>query len=94
VKKVCYPVHRHLGFFLIAATFVLAGCRPQAPECKQYIDCANALNAGSGDNLKPRYGEQGTCWTSSDADAQNCTNACKSALTTVRNGANPPAACQ
>lgn len=76
------------------AALVLVGCGGQSAECKKYIECANALSAGSGDALNSTYGPQGTCWTTSAAAATACTDACKAALATASSGANAPAACK
>ena len=76
------------------AALSLVACGGQSAECKKYIECANALSAGSGDALNSTYGTSGTCWTTSAATAQACTDACKSALATAKSGTNPPSACQ
>ena len=76
------------------AALSLFACGGQSPECKRYIDCSNALQPGSGDQLNTLYGPTGNCWTSSATVANNCTDQCKAALATAKGGTNPPAACQ
>jgi hypothetical protein len=56
------------------------------------IDCLNAQSAGTGDALNTTYGTSGTCWTTSAATAQTCTDYCKAYLAGV--GASAPAACK
>jgi hypothetical protein len=65
----------------------------QAPECAQYIRCANAQSSGSGDALLSTYGPSGTCWTSTSATSTACRDACVSALNSARSGSNTPSAC-
>jgi hypothetical protein len=79
----------------VAVTLLaLLGCRPQAAECKKYIDCVEALNPGSGESLKDRYGPDGTCWSTSDAQAATCSSACKTALSVAQAGTTVPDACK
>jgi hypothetical protein len=75
------------------AALSLVACGGQSAECKKYIECANAVSAGTGDALASTYGPSGTCWTTTAATATACTDACKSALSSLKAATNPPAAC-
>lgn len=75
------------------AALSLVACGGQSAECKKYIECANAVQAGSGDALASSYGPSGSCWTTSAAAATACTDACKAALSSLKAATNPPAAC-
>jgi hypothetical protein len=75
------------------------GCYPapdagtQAPVCAKYLECLDAQSAGSAESLQSSYGPSGTCWSTSTAAAQACTEACTTALGNIAQTANPPAAC-
>jgi len=74
----------------------LAGCgqTTQSAECKKMIDCANALEAGSGDGAYAEsYGAEGTCWLTFGA-AEACTKTCKSVLEGLANRSDAPATCK
>jgi hypothetical protein len=73
----------------------LTACGGQTPECKKYVDCANAVSEGAGDAVASRYGTDGTCWKASDQEAEACTRACKAAVqSVVDSDPNAPAACK
>ncbi len=65
----------------------------QRSECAEYIVCANAMSAGSGDALNASYGPNGTCWSNGSATADSCRQACISALASARSGSSAPSAC-
>jgi hypothetical protein len=81
-------------WFAIVPLLAVLGCRPQSAECKKYLECVAALDPESEKTLEARYGSEGTCWTSSDIDSVNCTNACKSGLVSVVGGGTAPDACK
>ena len=74
------------------AALSLVACGGQSAECKKMIECYNAQTSGSGDALNSTYGPSGTCWTTSAATAQTCTDACKAYLASA--GSSAPAACK
>ena len=73
---------------------LLVACGGQSPECKKYLECANAVLEGAGDSQNSRYGPQGSCWSTSVEAADACTRTCKSAVAEVVAAGNAPAACQ
>lgn len=75
---------------------VLSACGPraQSDECKKMIDCANALEAGSGDAAYgPTYGASGSCWLTSGA-SDACTDTCQTLVDRMASRPNAPAACR
>ena len=74
--------------------FVACGSTTQSAECKKMIDCANALQAGSGDGAYgENYGADGTCWLTNGA-ADACTKTCKSLLEGFASRSDAPEACK
>jgi hypothetical protein len=72
----------------------LTACYSQAPDCKKYFECAEALSPGSSAYLDPTYGETGTCWTTNAAAADACALACKQALAKALENPNAPEQCR
>lgn len=69
----------------LAALSALVACGPvQAPECAQWIECQQAIDAESGTSvaadLEVAYGDTGTCWSTTAEAAQGCSNSCENAL--------------
>jgi hypothetical protein len=82
-----------VAMFAVVA-FGCGGGGGQPMECKKYIDCLNAVSAGSGDSIKASYGEMGTCWSTGGATADTCKKACVDGLAAQAMAANAPAACK
>ena len=86
-----------MGLFVAVVTFVMLGCgggSAQPAECKKWLECLNAVSAGSGDSISASYGEQGTCWITGSTTAESCKTACVNGLADRSGQANAPAACK
>lgn len=59
----------------------------QSDECKNYIACAEAVTPGTKASLENTYGEDGTCWSTTDLAADACTAACTTAFDALKAGA-------
>ena len=67
------------------------GYSMQSQQCRSYIACYERTGGAVG-SLDSSYGPSGTCWTTSAAAAQACTNACGQALPALKS-AYPDAGC-
>jgi len=79
-------------FFALA----LCGCNgiTQSPECARYLACVDAVMDG-GSASYPSYAPNGSCWSTSQGDAEQCTAACSQGLHLLSLGAGQgKAACQ
>lgn len=86
---------RRLVLALLLAA-VLGACGPgaQSDECRKLIDCANALEAGSGDAAYgPTYGASGSCWLTRGA-SDACTDTCRTLVDRLASRPNAPAVCR
>ena len=65
---------RLFGFALL---LLLCACNSlsQSPECAQYLACVEALSPGSSANFGS-YAQNGSCWSTDQRSADNCTAAC------------------
>jgi hypothetical protein len=83
-----------LLFLSLASLASCGGPAVQSAECKKMIDCAEALQPGSGESAYgDTYGVDGTCWYSSGAAAQ-CTATCQVLLRDLAGRADAPAVCR
>lgn len=88
-----------LVFASLTALVAFVACGPvQAPECAQWIECQEAIDAESGTSvaadLEVAYGETGTCWSTTAQSAQSCSNSCQNALESLSTGYPEIDACQ
>lgn len=71
---------------LAAITFA-AGCSPpldySPAVCSRYVACFE-MTGGTKGSLDTTYGPMGSCWTTTDAAAEACEVACKTALPSLR----------
>lgn len=59
------------------ALLLLCACNAvsQSPECAQYLACIEAVRQGASVNFAS-YAEGGSCWSTDQRSADNCTEAC------------------
>lgn len=85
---------RLLLALLFIGAFAACGRPAQSEDCKKMIECANALEAGSGDSaFGPTYGENGKCWLTDDA-ASACSETCRSLRENMARRPSAPAVCK
>lgn len=88
------PVRRVMAALLFSVVLCACGPGAQSEECKKMIDCANALEAGSGDAAYgPTYGVNGSCWLTSGASSA-CTERCQTLVDRMASRPNAPAVCR
>jgi hypothetical protein len=60
---------------------VFSGCNgiSQSPECARYLACVDAVMDGGSASF-PSYAQNGSCWSTSQGDAESCTMACSQGL--------------
>jgi hypothetical protein len=73
---------------IFAGLFVLAmvACGSsisQSTDCSNYVACYDKAMGTTG-TMDSTYGKTGTCWTTTQASADACTAACKSAMSTMK----------
>lgn len=70
------------------ALLLLCACNglSQSPECAQYLRCVEAVSQGSSANFAS-YAEAGSCWSTDQRSADNCTAACAQGRQLLGSGA-------
>jgi hypothetical protein len=65
----------------------LAACNGigQSAECEQYLACVDAVNPGASANFAS-YSQTGSCWSTDQRSADQCTAACVQGRNILRAG--------
>ncbi len=64
--------------FVALAALAASACNglSQSVECQRYLACVEVVMAGASAQYQGSYGERGTCWSTDQRSADQCTAAC------------------
>ena len=71
-------MHRAL---LLTIGLITAACNglTQSPQCQKFMACSQAIDAMRAAGYQSSYGPSGTCWSTDQRSADDCTKVCEQA---------------